>query len=329
MGEISYYFDDIESCEMVGEFNDEYVYDIEIDDDTHTFIGNDILVHNSLYLSYKPIMESIGYHGNELEFILHIDKVFVKGLFKEYLTNYSDAYSVENLHDFELETVNKSAIHLKKKHYINNVLWEDGIFYDDLSYFYPKGIEVIRSTTPSFVRGKDQKGGIWDFIRYLFSHPDNLEIRNILKLVKEQRKAFEMDDIDNISMNISCSNYKDKVIDDVGGIETQKGAHFSVKASAFHNYMLNKNSNFKTKYDMVKGGKIKYYYTNHPMNNVFAYLRSFHPYEISEKENINVDYNTQFEKSYLNIVNKFIEPLGLPLINKRLSVLNSLFSFKK
>jgi len=329
MKDVEYFFDSVESCEMIGEFNNEYVYDIEVDDETHTFIGNDILVHNSLYLSYEPIMKSIGYEGNELDFILHIDKVFVKGLFKDYLNTYSSSYSVENFHDFELETVNKSAIHLKKKHYINNVLWEDGIFYDDLSYFYPKGIEVVRSTTPSFVRGKDQRGGIWDFIRYLFSNPTNLEIRNILKLVKEQRQAFEMDDIDNISMNISCSNYNNKVIDDINSIETEKGAHFSVKASAFHNYMLNKNSDYKTKYDMVKSGKIKYYYTTHPMNNVFAYLRSFHPYEITEKESINIDYNTQFEKSYLSLVNKFIEPLGLPLINKRLSVLNSLFSFKK
>ena len=324
-----YIFDDIESCEKVGEFEDEYVYDIEIDDDTHTFIANDILVHNSLYLSYLPIMKSVGFEGNELEFILHVDKVLIKKLFNGYLDKYASLYSVENKHDFELETINKSAIHLVKKHYINNVVWEDGIFYDDLSYFYPKGIEVVRSSTPLFVRGKEQKGGIWNFIRYLFANADNLDIRNILKLVKEQRRAFELDDIENISMITSCSNYNDKVIDDVNCIETQKGAHFSIKAAAFHNYELNKNSEYKTKYDLIKSGRIKYYYCNHSMNNVFAYLRSFHPYEITEKENINIDYDIQFEKCYLSLVNKFIYPLGLPMINKRISVLNSLFNFNK
>lgn len=293
---------------------------------------NPILIYgdtDSLYLSYAPIMKSVNFEGNELEFILHIDKVFVKKLFSKFLNKYASNYHVKSLHDFELETINKSAIHFKRKHYINNVVWEEGIFYDDLSYFYPKGIEVIRSTTPIFVRGKDQKGGIWDFIRYLFENPNNLDINSILKLVKKQRKLFEMEDIDNISMNISCTNYNDKVIDDINGIVTVKGAHFSIKASAFHNYVLNKNSSYKTKYDTIKSGKIKYYYTTHPMNNVFAYLRSFHPYEITEKENISIDYDTQFEKSYLALANKFIEALGLPLINKRLSVLNSLFSFKK
>lgn len=302
---------------------------------------NPILIYgdtDSLYLSYKPIMESVGFDGmqngvylpgSEVEFILHIDKVFVKGFFKQFLDKYANDYNVENKHDFELETINKSAIHLGKKHYINDVVWEDGIFYNSLAYFFPKGIEIVRSSTPSFVRGKDQKGGIWDFIRYLFENPEGLDIRSILRLVKEQRKAFELEDVENISMNTSCTNYNDKVIDDVNGIETQKGAHFSIKAAAFHNYALNKNSDFKTKYDMIKGGKIKYYYCVHPMNNVFAYLRSFHPYEITEKENIIIDYDTQFEKCYLGLVNKFIEPLGLPLINKRLSVLNSLFDFKK
>jgi len=292
---------------------------------------NPLLIYgdtDSLYLSFAPIMKSIEYTGDELEFILHLDKLFVKGLFKGLLNRYAKSYNVNNEHDFELETVNRSAIHFKKKHYINDVVWEDGIFYESLSYFYPKGIEIIRSTTPSFVRGKDQQGGIWDFIRYLFENSEDLDIRSILRMVKDKRKEFELEDIENVSMNISCSNYENKVLDDINTIETVKGAHFSIKAAALHNYTLNKHSKYKTKYDMIKSGKIKYYYCNHPMNNIYAFTRSFHPYEIVEKENIKIDYDTQFSKTYLNIVNKFIEPLGLPLINKRISVLNSLFSFK-
>lgn len=40
-----------------------------------------------------------------------------------------------------------------------------------------------------------------------------------------------------------------------------------------------------------------------------------------------IDMDEQFDKTFLTIVNKFIEPLGLPAINKRLSVLTSLFIF--
>ena len=45
-------------CEQIGIFDDEYVYDIEMDDETHTFVANNILVHNSIYSSYTDIIES-------------------------------------------------------------------------------------------------------------------------------------------------------------------------------------------------------------------------------------------------------------------------------
>ena len=48
----------IVKCENVGDFNDEYVYDIEMLDDNHTFIANNILVHNSIYASYYQIVNT-------------------------------------------------------------------------------------------------------------------------------------------------------------------------------------------------------------------------------------------------------------------------------
>lgn len=276
---------------------------------------------DSLYVSYTPIMKSCGYLGDELDFILHLDRVVVKDIFKKYLEEYADRFGVKNLHDFELETINRSALHIQKKHYINNVAYEDGIFYENLSYFYPKGVEIVKSSTPLFVREN-----IYDFLRYIFDNPHNLDIRKILKLVKEMKQQFMLTDIEDISMTTSCTNYKNKVLDDVTDIVTVKGAHFSIKAAALHNYLLNKNSEYKIKFDNIRGGRIKYYYCIHPKNEIFGYMRGFHPTEIVEKEGLKIDYDTQFEKTFLSIVNRFLEPIGLPTINKRLSVLNSLFN---
>lgn len=321
LNEIEYYFDDVESCEMIGEFEDEYVYDIEVDDDTHTFIGNNILVHNSLYVSFTPVMKSCNFKGDELDFILHMDRVVIKNTFNKYLEEYAAKFGVKNLHDFELETINRSALHIQKKHYINNVVFEDGIFYENLSYFYPKGVEIVKSSTPPFVREN-----IYEFLKYIFANPDNLNIRKILTIVKDLKKQFMMANIEDISMTSSCSNYNLKVIDDVSDVVTVKGAHFAVKAAAFHNYLLNKNSEYKVKYDMIKGGRIKYYYCVHPKHNVFGYMRSFHPYEIVDKEGVKIDYDEQFDVCMLSVINRFLEPIGLPAINKRLSVLNSIFN---
>jgi len=291
---------------------------------------NQIVVYgdtDSLYVTFTPIMESVGFDKiKDLEwgrrFILHVDAIYVKPIFDRLLDEYAAQFDVDSLHDFELETISKSALFLKKKHYLNNVVWEDGVFYEELSYYYPKGVEIIRSSTPPFVRKN-----IYRVINYLFENADRVDIYQVLKIVKEIRKEFELADIDDISMTTSCSNYNDKVLDDTESIDYVKGTHFGVKAAAHHNFLLNKNSDFKTKYDMVKGGRIKYYYCTSPVNPIFGYLRSFHPTEIVEKEKIRMDIDTQFEKCFLGIVNKFIQPLGLPEINKRLSVLNSLFNF--
>ena len=43
--------------EKVEDFNDEYVYDLEVDDGSHTFFANDILVHNSIYVRMDNILK--------------------------------------------------------------------------------------------------------------------------------------------------------------------------------------------------------------------------------------------------------------------------------
>jgi len=276
---------------------------------------------DSLYISFAPMIKSSGFVGDDLSFILHMDKVFIERMYNVWLDEYAARFGVKSLHNFELETINRSALHIQKKNYINNVVYEDGIFYENLSYFYPKGVEIVKSSTPPFVREN-----IYEFLRYIFANPNNLNIRKILTLVKDLKKQFMMADIEDISMTTSCSNYQTKVIDDVTDVVTVKGAHFGVKAAALHNYLLNKNSAYKTKYDNIRGGRIKYYYCNHPKNNVFAYMRGMHPYEVVDKEGVKIDYDEQFDVTMLTVINRFIEPIGLPTINKRLSVLNSIFS---
>lgn len=298
------------------------------EDDKQIIIYGDT---DSLYFSYTPIMKSVGFDKiNDMQwgrrFILHMDAIYTKPLIGEILEEYAQIFGVKNLHDFELETISKSALFLKKKHYLNNIVWEDFVFYNDLEYFYPKGVEIIRSSTPPFVRER-----IYDVINYLFSNVDGIskdrQTKEVLSIVKKVKKDFKAAHIEDISMTTSCSNYNEKVLDDTVSVSTVKGAHFGVKASCFHNYLLNKNSQFKSKYDLVKSGRIKYYYCNHPISDVFAYLRSFHPNEVVANEKVEIDIDTQFDKSYLSIVNKFIKPLGLASINKRLSVLTSLFNF--
>jgi hypothetical protein len=322
---IEYKFDEIESCEMIGDFSGEYVYDIEVDDDTHTFIANDILVHNSLFVSIKPAMEHCEWrhqYSSELEFIKDFDKHRYGGYFKKCLDEYAHSYGVDNKQDFELERISESIISLAKKKYIQHIIYEDGIPYDRMSYIYPKGVELIRSSTPLFARDK-----IIGIVEYLFEHPDTFNVKELLKLVKNLKKEFDLcvpDRIDDICMQSSCSKYEEKCVNDKDKLEFVSGAHFAVKASGYYNYLLHKNKSLQDKYEFIKSGtKIKYYYCkDKSLNDKFCYIRGSYPIEMAP----DIDLTTQFAKCILSPINSIIEPLGMPLITERLSVVMDIFS---
>ena len=404
-----YFFDDIESCEQIGEFEDEWVYDIEMNDDTHTFIANELLVHNSVFVGFEPAINSCEWKNQlfnseylnsvdkpftiltkskfkakfsnsnlqsailidkldeitenkiktalqkskivlidgefvkdwnldkilkdydleiyynwqrELDFIHGIDKVRFADYFKQCLDDLASSYGVDNKQDFELERVSESIINIAKKKYIQHIVYEDGIPFDRLTYIFPKGVELVRSSTPLFARDK-----IIGIVKYLFEHPDTFNIKELLKLVKNLRKEFDLcvpDRIDEISMQSSCSKYEEKCLNHKERLEFVTGAHFAVKASAFYNHLLWKNKDLQYKYEFIKSGtKIKYYYCrDKSVNDIFAYIRGSYPIELAPE----IDLDTQFEKCILSPINSIIEPLGLPLINKRLSVVMDIFS---
>ena len=403
---------DIE-IEELEPFEDEYVYDLEMEDESSTFIANDILVHNtdSLFISFDHAINSCDWRdlifnekylnsinkntiilsdrddlkfnnpkilkvipkieeetingvlfeglkqnldlpfeqvlldskfikdrtlskmikdgelkeikwnwSDEIGFIYGIDLFRYEDFYLEKLKEHAATYGVENQEVFELEKISKSIINIAKKKYIMNIVEEDGIAYEDLSRIYPKGVELIRSSTPLFARDK-----IVDIVKYLFSNPDTFNIKELLVLVRELRAEFELADIDDISMQSSCSKYDEKIIDETKlPLQWVDGTHFAVKASAYHNYLLNKNPDLQSKYNFIKSGnKIKYYYVKDThINDIFAFSRGSYPIEYAPE----VDYDLQFSKAILSPINSIIEPLGLPLINQRLSVVMDIFS---
>jgi DNA polymerase elongation subunit (family B) len=256
---------------------------------------------------------------SELDLIQGLDHFRYGGYFKMCLENYAASFGVENKEDFELEKISESIINIAKKKYIQHIVHEDGIDFDPMSYIFPKGVELVRSSTPLFARDK-----IVDIVRYLFSNPDTFNIKELLKLVKNLRKEFELADIDDIAMQSSCSNYDAKIIDDKTlPLRYVNGAHFAVKAAAYHNYLLNLDRAAQQKYEFIKSGtKIKYYVCkDKTVNDQFAYMRGSYPHEFAPA----IDYDEQFAKAILSPINSIIEPLGLPEITKRLSVVMDIF----
>lgn len=280
---------------------------------------------DSLFVSFQPALNHCEWkhqYKDELEFIHALDKNRFGGYFKTCLDRHAQTYGVENKQDFELERISESIISIAKKKYIQHIVYEDGIPYDRLNYIFPKGVELVRSSTPLFARDK-----IIGIVKYLFEHPDSFSIKELLKLVKNLRKEFDLcvpDKIDEICMQSSCSKYEEKVLNDKDKLDFVSGAHFAVKASAYHNHLLHKNKSLQVKYDFIKSGdKIKYYYCKDTTTNeVFAFIRGQYPIEMAPE----IDLDTQFEKCILSPINSIIQPLGMPQITKRLSVVLDIFS---
>ena len=256
----------------------------------------------------------------ELDYIQGIDHYRFGNYFKKSLDEYAGTFGVENKEDFELERISESIINIAKKKYIQHILFEDGISYERLNYIYPKGVELVRSSTPAFARDK-----IVGIVKYLFSHPDTFNIKDLLKLVKGLRKEFELAEIDDICMQSSVSKYEIKVLNDkTAPLQFVSGAHFAVKSAAHYNFLLAKSKDHQQKYEFIKSGtKIKYFCCkDKSITDMFAYIRGSYPIEFAPE----IDYDLQFAKSILSPINSIIEPLGMPEITKRLSIVMDIFS---
>lgn len=319
----NYSIENISKFENVGFFENEYVYDIEMYDETHTFIANDILVHNSLFVSFKPALKKLNIKENQLDIVHFMSRTRMQDFFKEKLEEYATKFKVPSQQDFEMEQISKSIIYLQKKMYVKNVVWEEGVYNEPETNFQAKGIDLVRSSSPSFVRNK--YNGVYKIINYYFQNPETMNDRELVKLVRGMKDLFKLEPIENISMTSGVNKYDEKVIDDTDSLKIVKGAHHAVKAAALHNYLLNQNSELKKKYNLIKSGqKIKYYYTTNTLSNEFAYGGGMYPKEIADKY-APIDYDTQFEKCVLGVVNRFNKALGLSELTSKLTFTMSLF----
>jgi len=272
---------------------------------------------DSLFVSFDPGMKSCNWQGDQEKFVFLVNDNRLAKFFQNSLDKYASRYGVKNIQDFELERIAESIIFLEKKRYVQNVVYEDGVKHNRLSYIYPKGVELVKSSTPPFVREK-----LLELMKYLLDTQNNVNIAELNKKIRDIKNQFKLTDVEEIASTSSLSDYNKWINDDQSRFDYKSGTPFHVKAAAFHNYLLNQNPTLKSKYNMLKAGnKIKYYYCKHSTNDVFAFSRGMFPKEFAPQ----VDIDAQFERTVLNIVNMFTDALGLPLLNTRLTFSHSIF----
>ena len=140
------------SVECIGE-KEEWVYDIEVEDN-HNFFGNDILLHNSVYIEAKTKnLYDILEEGKKLMELLNTSyNAFVKERNGE---ECSLEIEFEKIFDSILFVSKKGEESGAKKKYAYLPLWVEGkTSVDEIEY---TGFETVRSDTPRIAREVQKK----------------------------------------------------------------------------------------------------------------------------------------------------------------------------
>lgn len=254
---------------------------------------------DSIYLKMEKIVYKIyGGRNPEVNTIIQaMDKVCNDKLLpvmnKCYtdLAAYTHAYAQKM--SMKREDLCDKGIWTAKKRYILNVYNSEGVQYSE-----PKtkivGLEMIKSSTPSFIRDKMKQ--TVDII--LKGTQDQL-----YDFIEETRKEFETIDIEQISFPRGVnglSEYKDD------SHIFRKGTPIHVRGALLYNNLI-KNKHLDKKYPLIQEGeKLKFVYLKMPniiKNNIISFPNKL-PNELGLHKY--VDYKLQFDKV-------FIEPIKIIL----------------
>ena len=258
---------------------------------------------DSIYLHLGPLVEKVFQNREKsdqstLRFLEKVcDVEFEKYIQNSYeeLATYVNAYSQKMV--MKRENIANKGIWTAKKRYILNVWNSEGVQYAE-----PKlkmmGIEAVKSSTPMPCRG-----AIKEALELVMTKQES----DVQKFIAQFRKKFESMPLEDISFPRSCNNIeKFTSTKDIYG----KGCPIHVRGSLLYNHYVKKHK-IQNKFPFIQEGeKIKYLYLRKP-NRIGENVISFFQTLPTEFElDGSVDYEVQFDKSFLSPIKGILDAIG-------------------
>ena len=240
----------------------------------------------------------------KIQFILEFNKEFLDKQNTEWCENIFNPRHGNSIHEFELETISRAQINIKKKNYLKAYAFSKGKFFNPYK-LSATGIELVKSSSPGFCRDKLPK--ILNKLMFeLNSHNKEEFTMEFIHTMQQLRREFYMSDLEYISQSVNIGNYKKFVINDKDSLEFEKGCPPSVHAIARYNYLAHKNGHDDL---IVRSGKIKYYNTklSENRNGFFGYPSGMLPDWAPPMNKI-----VQWEKTVIGPINRFLEVMDIP-----------------
>jgi DNA polymerase elongation subunit (family B) len=258
---------------------------------------------DSLFLNFEKVVNKVfkGQNPTEEEVINFLTQIcdttmqtFIDKSFNK-LCETTNAY--QNCLHMKREKICSSALWRKKKNYILNVWDNEGVRYAE-----PKikmsGIEAVKTSTPTYCRK-----AIKDAIEIIM----NREEDELISYVDKIRQEFHNLSPEQIAFPRGANDVKKFYSPST--IYT-KGTPIHVRGALLYNHHI-KKLNLLDKYSLINNGeKIKYIYLKKPNpigENVIAFIQRF-PKELGLDKY--VDYDLQFEKSFLEPVRSLVDIIG-------------------
>ena len=256
---------------------------------------------DSIYVTLDKLVEKTCQGKDNDQICNFIDKVvnsrlepFIEKCFDE-LSDYTNAF--KNCMVMKREVIANKGIWVAKKRYMLNVLDDEGVRLSE-----PKlkimGIEAVKSSTPQVCRGK-----IKEAIKIIMNKDED----TLQKFIAEFKTEFNSLSAEAISFPRSCNNIK-KYRNPATIFS--KGTPIHVKGSLIYNQKLRELKLHK-QYPFIKeGDKIKFLKLKeaNPFRfDVISYITTL-PVEFKLQEYI--DYETQFEKTFLDPMRFILQAIG-------------------
>jgi DNA polymerase elongation subunit (family B) len=255
---------------------------------------------DSIYLTLEELVEHTCEGKTDEQKIKYMDKIcedifqpFIDKGYQE-LAEYMNAYSQKMI--MKREVLADKGIWTAKKRYVLNVHNSEGV-----QFAKPKikvmGLEMVKSSTPAVIRDK-----LKDSLNVILRGDQ----RELHSYVMEFRKEFNNMAVEDIAFPRGVNGMKQYA----GSPIYSKGTPIHVRGSLLFNHYV-KRMGLEKKYQAIRDGdKVRFIYVMKP--NPFNEDVIAFPQELPNEFGIRqfIDYDKQFEKTFLDALQSVIEPLG-------------------
>jgi DNA polymerase elongation subunit (family B) len=262
---------------------------------------------DSAYFNMEGVVKKAFPNGGEREEIVKFLSNFSKHLEEHVIqAAMEDLYSVTNAYQKKLHMkleVIAQVIWRKSKNYVMGVFFNEGVFYSEMK-IKMKGIEAVKSSTPEVCRNY-----IKNSIPIILNN-DKDGLLSFIEKCREEFYSLPFEKVANPGGVNGVSKYSD-----INTLYT-KGTPLHVRGSLLYNKLLEDHDLDKTYMKIQSGDKIKFTYLKLPnpiREDVISSLD-----ELPEEFGLDqfIDYDRQFEKTFIKPITSLANPAGISLENK-------------